>query len=305
MNCINYKIIKYKIKFLNSIKNSNFDKSKLYLKKYSNYYNQNNFNKTQIQIGGSILEITNNKDLDNLMTNITNLIISIFGKDLGHNVVNEFKTKTNFDKIKYPAEINLDIFIENVFKTAFSDNEFKKQIDVIIGETFKEIEPNKKIIPGIKLKEENIDIKDLLNLIKPEPKPEPKPELKLELKPEPKPEPKPESSNKIKNIFDTPYPTIIYSQNPMIYSQHIQPIQPIQPIINWNSDDLGLNIKISDSVTKSSRSRSRSSSSSSSSSSSRSSSRSSSSLISRSSSISRSRSDLNFNKKKNKKYKKK
>ena len=244
---MNYKIIKYKIKFLNSIKNSNFDKSKLYLKKYSNYYNQYNFNQTQIQIGGSIVEINNNKDLDKLMTNISSLMVSIFGKDLGDLIINEFKIKTNFNEITFPTEINLDIIIKNILKSIYSNlktgkysnDEFEKQINIIINNTFKENVPKKE--PEIKLKEEKMDLKDLLNLIKTKEKPE--------------------QSDGIENIFSTytPYPTKIYSPNPIIYSQ---------PIVNWNYDDLGLNIKISDSLTESSDS------------------------------------SLGFNKKKNKKYKK-
>lgn len=234
MNYVNYKIIKYKIKFLNSIKNANFDKSVLYLKKYSNYYNKNNY--IFIQTGGSIVQITNKKDLDDLIINISNLINTIFGKDIGNNIINEFNSKTNFNKITYPAEINFDILTKNIFKSFYSnsktnkyfDDEFEIKINTIINNAIKETKTETK-------SKEYTNIKDLLDLLKTKEESEQTPE--------------------IKNIigFNSPHPAIIstpivYSQ-PMIYSQ---PMVYSPQIINWNSDDLGLNIKIVDDSTDSS-----------------------------------------------------
>lgn len=61
MEHIDYKIFKYKIKFLNSIVITNFNKSGLYLKKYLTYINKNNFYSKSTQIGGSIVEIIDQK----------------------------------------------------------------------------------------------------------------------------------------------------------------------------------------------------------------------------------------------------
>lgn len=253
MEHINYKIFKYKIKFLNSIVNTNFNKSGLYLKKYSTYINKNNFNSNSTQIGGSVVEIIDQKNLDDLMLNISNLINTIFGEDLGNTILNEFKTKSNFNKITFPAEINMEILIQNIFKSVYSnsetgkysDDKFEKQINTYINEILKKnnYETKSDIKSDIKSEtksEEYNSVKYLLDLVKTKEQSE-----KSE---------KSEQSEQLSEInkFFSPYnhnQTIITPTIPIIYSQ---------PVVNWNSDDLGINIKFSDATSYSSNSSSES-----------------------------------------------
>lgn len=221
MELVDYKIFKYKLKFLNSIMDKNFNKSVLYLKKYSKYINKNNFSSNSIQIGGFVIEIIDQKNLDDLILNVSNLINTIFGEDLGNVILNEFKIKTNINKITFPTKINIDVFIKNILKTVYYnsetgkyyDDEFEKKINTYIID----IVNNYRTKSYSKLKDYD-SVKYLLDLIKTKEKSVQLPEI-----------------NNNQTII-TPTISIMY----------------LQPVVNWNSDDLGTNIKFSDTINHSS-----------------------------------------------------
>ncbi len=141
-----YKINKYKLKLLHSIKHENkcLNKSNLYLKKYLNYFNNSN---GLNQIGGTPIKINTEKDFENFILNISKLLNTIFGDVLGKKIIDEFKSTINVKTIKYPNELDLDIIIKKILELIFFDsknkkyhnNEFEKQINDIIEDTLKAI----------------------------------------------------------------------------------------------------------------------------------------------------------------------
>ena len=136
-----YKINKYKLKFLYSLIEKNPNNISTYLKKYSYYTYLNYF-----MVGGTNITINSNTELESLLSNITKLFNTIFGEKISTDLINKFKSKTNFNELKYPENLNLENLIINIFKVIHSnpktnklDDNMLKQINKIIEETIGKI----------------------------------------------------------------------------------------------------------------------------------------------------------------------
>lgn len=153
----NYKIYKYKLKFLYSLKKKNFVNSGVYLKKYSQYKNLDQFGGSKFDIN-----IKSKYELNNLIENISKLLTTIFDEKISKDIISEFKSKVNFNDLKYPEYLNLDLLIKNIFKSIYTDAKTEKlnddinnKIDFLVEDTIKKLKSSKKEIDkeSIKLEE--------------------------------------------------------------------------------------------------------------------------------------------------------
>ena len=148
------KINKYKLKFLYSLIKKSSNNLGTYLKKYSQYYNL-------IQIN----TVINTKE--DLKKSISNLLQSIFGKELYLDIINKSKINDNYN-ITF-SELNFDTISMDIFKSIHYTNSKSLQIDssTEYNEILEKI--NKIIVNTVKeIIPEQIKQKELSELKEPE-----------------------------------------------------------------------------------------------------------------------------------------
>lgn len=160
----NDKIIKYKLKFLYSLRDKKYDKLHIYLKKCSEYCEHKNANYIKNQFGGAFVKIKSIDELNNLLSNIYNLLSTVLGSDMSNQIINKFKLSSNFDKIQYPVDFNFDKILKKIIFSIYTktDTEFEKKINDVINITVEKI--NKKDIE-LKEKEKIKKIKKILETV--------------------------------------------------------------------------------------------------------------------------------------------
>jgi flagellar biosynthesis GTPase FlhF len=133
---------KYKIKFLYSIINSDFNKSVIYLKKYSQYHNPK-----RNLIGGATIEM-DEVQLKKFVDNILGLLDDIYDekgdKFFTEKFNNDEKVINLYKQINGPVNIDFDKIIKNIFETVFVDKNIIESIDKIIEEKVREVEAERK-----------------------------------------------------------------------------------------------------------------------------------------------------------------
>lgn len=150
-----YKINKYKLKFLYSLLEKNQHNTEIYLKKYSQYINLNN-----CQIGGTNIKINSQTELENLLFNITKLFNAIFGEKISNDIMGEFKSKVKLNNLKYPEDLNLRTLIINIFKAIYSNqdtNELDEKLLNQINGIIDKIKPYKPDKPVEQVKHDETD----------------------------------------------------------------------------------------------------------------------------------------------------
>ena len=115
MNSKTNKKNKYKIKFLYSIINRDFNKSGTYLKKFSQYNNYKGY-----LVGGTPIELKEQKDLVMYVDNMKNVIKAILGDTLSKELIE--KIDKGVENIRVPQTINSDDILNKIFESIY-DNE--------------------------------------------------------------------------------------------------------------------------------------------------------------------------------------
>lgn len=128
---------KYKLKFLKSIDDKNFNKSNIYFKKYLQYNSKVNLFKNNITIMDS------SNELNNFIDNIKKMFYTIYGTDIANKIFNEFNKSIKLNEINYPVELNLDTFMKKIFEVIYGnyiandENGIFNQVNKIINDVNK------------------------------------------------------------------------------------------------------------------------------------------------------------------------